>query len=238
MSATKKPHIITRGAIWGTFDLCDIIFLREVIMKANQIKVLFIKWLLKNNPNSIIGNEVLFSNNLCRTDILQIINNKTVAYEIKSDSDNLDCINEQLNNYLKTFDYTYLVFTEKYPLNKLETLDSCIGLYLIEQNGYIKQIRRAKLSKSITKSNLLCFIPKKELIELLNKKGLSGKSVFELRLICEKLSFKKVKQKSIDILNNRYSKLLNLFLYDTEGENITIDDLTSLTGNLYTDELR
>ncbi len=207
-------------------------------MKANEIKVLFIKWLLENSPNSIIGNEVLFSNNLCRTDILEIIKNKTIAYEIKSDSDNLDCIDEQLKNYIETFDYTYLVFTEKYSLDKLKSLNECVGLYLINKFGGIELIRKAKLSKHIVKKNLLHFLHKKELIDLLNQKGLSAKSVFELRLLCEKIAFKKVKRKSIETLSCRYYKLLNLFLHDTAGENITVDDLTSLTGNLCSDELR
>ena len=109
-------------------------------MKANEIKVLFIKWLLENSPNSIIGNEVLFSNNLCRTDILEIIKNKTIAYEIKSDSDNLDCIDEQLKNYIETFDYTYLVFTEKYSLDKLKSLNECVGLYLINKSNVSSSI--------------------------------------------------------------------------------------------------
>ena len=207
-------------------------------MKANEIKILFIKWLLENSPNSIIGNEVLFSNNLYRADILEIIKNKTIAYEIKSDSDNLDCIDEQLKNYIETFDYTYLVFTEKYSLDKLKSLNEYVGLYLINKCGGIELIRKAKLSKYIIKKNLLYFLHKKELIDLLNKKGLSAKSVFELRSLCEKFALKKIKQKSIETLSCRYYKLLNLFLHDTDGKNITIDDLTSLTGNLYTDELR
>ncbi len=207
-------------------------------MKANEIKIIFIKWLLKKYPSSIIGNEVLFSNHQYRIDILQILSNKTHAYEIKSDSDNLDYIDEQLKNYIETFDYTYLVFTEKYSLDKLKSLNQCVGLYLINKFGDIELIRKAKLSKYIIKKNLLYFLHKKELIDLLNQKGLSTKSVFELRSLCEKIAFEKVKQKSIETLSCRYCKLLNLFLHDTEGKNITIDDLTSLTGNLYIDELR
>ena len=73
-------------------------------MKANEIKIAFIKWLLNKYPKSIIGNEVLFSVNQYRADILQILSNKTYAFEIKSDSDNVEGINEQLHNYMTTFD--------------------------------------------------------------------------------------------------------------------------------------
>ena len=207
-------------------------------MKANEIKILFIKCLLNKFPASIIGNEVLFSTNQHRTDILQIMNNKTYAYEIKSDSDNFEDINEQLQNYIESFDYTYLVVTEKHLNEKINLLDNQVGIYVVTKNHKIKKIRSAKISKNITKTNLLCFLHKKDLIELLSKKGLNSKSVFELRWLCEKIALKKIKQKSTDSLIKRYSKLFNLFLHDTSGSNITIDDLTSLTGNLYTDKLR
>ena len=207
-------------------------------MKANKIKVIFIKWLLAKWPESIIGNEVLFSLNRCRTDILQILNNKTHAYEIKSDSDNFESIDEQLNNYLESFDYTYLVVTEKHLHEKLNRVDNNIEIYLIKNDSTIVKIRNAKISKNIKKKNLLCFLNKKYLLKILNKKGQTSKSVFELRWLCEKMSIKRLKQECISALIERYSKLMSLFLHDTNGKNITVDDLVSLTGNLYTDELR
>ena len=103
-------------------------------MKANEIKIIFIKWLLDQYPKSTIGNEVLFSINQCRADILQLLDNKTYAYEIKSDSDNLENINEQLNNYLETFDYTYLVITSKYTNNQIDAINENVGVYLINKD--------------------------------------------------------------------------------------------------------
>ena len=47
-----------------------------------------------------------------------------------------------------------------------------------------------------------------------------------------------IKTASIDILTHRYSKLLKLFLLDTNGQVITEDDLKSLTGNILTDIIK
>jgi|InofroStandDraft_1065614.scaffolds.fasta_scaffold00110_119 hypothetical protein len=207
-------------------------------MKANEIKIIFIKWLLKKYPSSIIGNEVLFSNHQYRTDILQILSNKTHAYEIKSDSDNLENIDQQLQNYLETFDYTSLIFTEKYSNEKINKIDNMVGLYLITKDKKIKKIRQAKISHQIKKENLLCFLHKKELINILNEKGLSQLSVFELRKNARKIPLNIIKTASIDILTHRYSKLLKLFLLDTNGQVITEDDLKSLTGNILTDIIK
>lgn len=207
-------------------------------MKANKIKILFIRWLLKKFPDSIIGNEVLFSINQYRTDILQIQSNKTHAFEIKSDRDNLANIEIQLKNYLETFDYTNLIVTEKYDLGKIQNIDNRVGIFVVTKLGKFKKIRNAKLSRSIKTKNILPFLHRKELINLLSKKGLSKKSTYELReLVEQNVPFKIVKQKSIETLNKRYSKLLELFIYDTNGQNITIDDLTSLTGNLQSNEI-
>ncbi len=207
-------------------------------MKANEIKIIFIKWLLKKYPSGIIGNEVLFSSNQYRTDILQIINNKMHAYEIKSDSDNLENIEQQLQNYLETFDYTSLIFTEKYSNEKINKIDNLVGLYLITKDKKIKKIRQAKISNQIKKENLLCFLHKKELINILNEKGLSQLSVFELRKNARKIPLNIIKTASIDILAHRYSKLLKLFMLDTNGQVITEDDLKSLTGNILTDIIK
>lgn len=207
-------------------------------MKANEIKIIFIKWLLKKYPSSIIGNEVLFSSNQYRTDILQILNNKTYAYEIKSDSDNLENIEQQLQNYLETFDYTNLIFTEKYSNEKINKIDNLVGLYLITKDKKIKKIRQAKISNQIKKENLLCFLHKKELINIVNKKGLSQLSVFELRKNAKKIPLNIIKTASINILTHRYSKLLKLFMFDTNGQVITEDDLKSLTGNILTDIIK
>ena len=207
-------------------------------MKANEIKVLFIKWLLEKSPESIIGNEVLFSVNQCRADIIQIVNHKIHAYEVKSDNDNLDNINEQMQNYIETFNYTNLIITQKYNIEKIKKINNIIGIYIIDNNMNIKRIRRAKLSTNIKKQNLLNFLYKKDLIKILQQRGLNKLSVYELRAKALKLSIKIIQNEALNLLTNRYSRLIKLFLYDTQGKFITEDDLTSLTNSLLFEKIK
>lgn len=208
------------------------------MLNANTIKLEFIKWLLKKEKDIILGNEVLFSIYQKRADLLMIKKNKTYAYEIKSDRDNLKDIQEQLSEYLSSFDYTTLIITPKFEKNILNSIDNKIGIYVIDNNK-IRILKRPLMSRKQDKNNLLQFLHKNELTKLLNKKGLSKYSVFDLRKIALKeIPIKLIKELSTKVLYLRYSNLFNLFVFDTKGENITIDDLKSLTGNISTNKLR
>lgn len=207
-------------------------------MNANQLKVKFIEWLINNNSNDIvIGNEVLFSENKCRADIVLLKNNKIFAYEIKSDSDNFLDFDEQISNYITTFNYTYLIITSKHTKHIEKYLHYNIGVYVYKDNNFIL-IQKPMLSKQISKSNLLEFLKKQELLSLINKSGYSKQSVFTLRDIVEKhCSIKKIQETCYETLKSRYEILYNLFLSDTSKDTITIEDLKSLTGNITTQEL-
>lgn len=206
-------------------------------MKANQLKVKFIKWLISNNEDIIIGNEVLFSENKCRADIVMLRNNKIYAYEIKSDSDNFVDFDEQILNYISTFNYTYLIITSKHQKQIEKFSKYNIGIYLYNDNNFIL-LQKPTLSKQITKGNLLEFLKKTELLTLINKNGYSKCSVYTLRNIVEKsCSIKKIQASCYNSLNERYSILYNLFLNDIQKDNIMEEDLKSLTGNITTHKL-
>lgn len=206
-------------------------------MKANQLKVKFIEWLINNNKDIVIGNEVLFSENNCRADIIMLKKNKTFAYEIKSDSDNFLDFDEQILNYLSTFNYTYLVITSKHLKQLEKFLHYNIGVYVYKDNKFI-QIKKPILSKQISKYNLLEFLRKPELLSLINKSGYSKYSVYTLRdIISKRCSIKKIQNTCYNSLKLRYAILYKLFLTDTSKDSITIEDLKSLTGNITTQKL-
>lgn len=209
------------------------------MMKANQLKVKFIEWLINNNNNKdiVIGNEVLFSENKCRADIVMLKNNKIYAYEIKSDTDNFLDFDKQIQNYISTFNYTYLVITPKHIKQLEKFLHYNIGVYIFEDDQFIL-MRKPILSKQISKHNLIEFLKKPELLSLINKSGYSKYSVFALRdIIGKRCSIKKIQNACYNSLKSRYAILYNLFLSDTSKDSITIEDLKSLTGNITTKEL-
>ena len=207
-------------------------------MKANQLKVKFIEWLINNNNKDIvIGNEVLFSENKCRADIVMLKSKKIYAYEIKSDSDNFLDFDEQISNYISTFNYTYLVVMPKHIKQLEKFLHYNIGIYVYKDSEFIC-MQKPTLSKQISKYNLLEFLRKPELLSLINKSGYSKYSVFTLRdIISKRCSIKKIQNTCYNSLRSRYTILYNLFLVDTSKDSITIEDLKSLTGNITTQEL-
>lgn len=208
-------------------------------MKANELKVKFIEWLISKQKKEdyVIGNEVLFSVDKCRADILLLKDNKMIAYEIKSDSDNFLDIDYQLNQYLSTFNYTYLVVTLKH-IKQLEYLKEYnIGLILYDKDKF-KILKKPLLSQQIMKENLVEFIQKQSLKNLIKFSKCDNLSVFKYRkLVVEKCSKNKIQEQAYNTLKNRYSRLFKLFLLDTSRDNIMIEDLKTLTGNITTDKL-
>lgn len=201
------------------------------MIKANDLKIELINWLLKKESNIIIGNEVRFSSKLRRADLLMIKKNKTFAFEIKSDRDDFRDIKLQLEDYIQTFDYTILVITPKFRKIIGDISQMNIGIYLIEKNS-IHILKKPPKINHLNKDNLLYFFSKQNLIHLINKPNLSKKSIYDLRLLANKKSLKEIRKQAISILTERYNILFSLFNYDTKNNVISKDDLITLTGNI------
>lgn len=208
-------------------------------MNANKLKIEFINWLIKKYQakNIILGNEVLFSVDKCRADIVMLKSNKMFAYELKSDSDNFIDIDIQLNHYITTFNYTYIVLTAKHKKQIDNLFKYNIGIILYE-NFKFKVIKYPLLSKTISKDNLVEFLHKNEMKALMQIPKINKISVFKCRnIISNKCSKKKIQESAYKTLEKRYTRLYNLFLIDTSKDNIMVEDLKTLTGNITTDKL-
>lgn len=88
---------------------------------------------------SIILNELRIGKS--RADLV-ILNGSSTGYEIKSDVDNLNKLNKQLQNYLQAFDFTYIVLPE-FKLNDLENLPIKVGIICLTKNNTLKTIKKA-----------------------------------------------------------------------------------------------
>jgi glycosyltransferase involved in cell wall biosynthesis len=75
-------------------------------------------------------------------------------------------------------------------------------------------------------------------VSFIRKEAFFEVNGYELREKALKISKKTIKEKALDIFKTRYSKLLELFMLDTDGNIITEDDLTSLTGNVLTNKIQ
>ena len=208
-------------------------------MNANKLKVKFISWLINKygSENIVIGNEVLFSVDKCRADLVMFKKNKMFAYEFKSDSDNFLDIDLQLTQYITTFDYTYIVLTSKHK-KQIENLKKYnVGIFIYEKSKF-KFIKKPLLSKKISKNNLAEFLHKSEIKEIIHIPQYNKESIFNCRkLAVQKCSKKKIQELAYSTLEYRYSRLYNLFLFDTNKDSIMVEDLKTLTGNITTDKL-
>lgn len=70
------------------------------------------RFLLSKGENLIIGNEFMYGIKRKVVDLVVLKNDKIIAVEIKSNSDNLKRLEEQILEYKKIFDYVLIVATE------------------------------------------------------------------------------------------------------------------------------
>ncbi len=93
-----------------------------------------------------------------------MINGKAVVYEIKTELDNLDRLESQLEDYFKAFKYV-TVFTDEKMLTKVESVlsASCVGIYVLTSRNTIKQIKQpANNSRYLMHQSIFKILRKKE----------------------------------------------------------------------------
>lgn len=203
--------------------------------KAEYIKTVVIKWLLDGNlsfdpSKDAIGAEVLFSINKRRSDLL-VLSEQFHALEIKGDFDNLKKLDDQLDDYHKTFDMVSIITTPKHIYRASKIIKPSTGLIIFD-NEMLKVKRPARRRKQLDKDSLLMFLNKPELNALFKAKNIRDFSTDELRrFIATKLSVSEIRNTTHLVLRKRYGKLFRLFLSDTGG-NIVYDDLKGLCGRI------
>ncbi|WP_240654783.1 sce7726 family protein [Pseudoalteromonas rubra] len=72
-----------------------------------------------------------------------ILNGKSTCYEIKSEYDTLNRLEEQLNDYLKLFDEVYVVCSAKNLDSVLKMADERVGVLELTQKNYFSEKRAA-----------------------------------------------------------------------------------------------
>ena len=190
-----------------------------------------------NDSDLVLGNEVLYSTRQRRADLLMIKNQLLYAFEIKSEKDKVDRLDEQLEDYLSTFDFVYLVSTQKIKRNLKQALPKNVGFISIDHNNICVQ-KKAKRIKRHNKRNLAEFLDRSTILKLLPSKNIARTSIFDLRdMLCQYVSGDIIHTKSVEKLYERYKRLYELFLFDTLENEVTVEDLRSLTGNIVNDKI-
>lgn len=149
-------------------------------MKAGQIKhYLHQKYLSKyqNCNNSIIADELKVCGGKAIADVA-VINGKMHCFEIKSDHDSFQRLENQIINYDAVFDEITIVVGKKFNKKALSFVPKHWGVLCIyqgnEDNVELNVIRESKPNKNVNAFNIAQFLWKEEAISLLNKYNIKG----------------------------------------------------------------
>ena len=196
------------------------------------IKVALIDYLVsKISADSFITKELPYSFNRRRADLV-VVGEQLVAFEIKSDIDNLDKLCEQIDSYNKSFHSTYIVTTEKHLNSVRKKSPSNVGIYIFK-SGSINKIRKPSKRKRLDKRNLMSMIDRNVIeknivsrhIKHSNLKAMYMEELYELATSI-------LNQREIEIivrntLSQKYLEGYSLFISE-RGEKTLEDDLPLL----------
>ncbi len=191
---------------------------------AEQIKAIVIDRLLERHSDIIIGNEVMYGSKRKVVDLLAIINGKTVAIEIKSITDKLNRLQEQIEEYSKIYDRIIVVAAPSHITGVEKIICKNIGLYAIDKT--IEKKRRSLLIHKHNKMEMLYSISS----SFLKRQYPQYKSLkeSEVRTILLKEKMDVVHQLLVSFYQYRLTEKFLLFMKD-RGEQTLIDDIPTLS---------
>lgn len=191
---------------------------------AEKIKALVIDWLITNQPNVVIGNEVMYGSKRKVVDLLAVANNKIMAIEIKSASDNLNRLSEQLHEYNKVFDKVLIVSSHSHQENIKSILSKGIGLYVVDQK--IKKVCPPSINHNQDKLEMLYSISS----VFLKKQYPQYKDLNsdEIRLLLSKKKKAVVHQLLLSFYQQRLFERFHFFMNE-RGEYTLVDDIPTLS---------
>ncbi|NQI34323.1 sce7726 family protein [Streptococcus suis] len=123
-----------------------------------------------------------------------LINGKAVVYEIKTELDNFERLDNQINEYYRAFNYVAIVTYEKNLENakkKISEINKPIGLYILQRNSKIKTvIKPEEYNLDIDRDVLFKILRKVEYENIIRKHfgTLPKVSQFDYYGTCKKLT--------------------------------------------------
>lgn len=133
------------------------------------------------------------------------INGCTTSFEIKSALDNLTKLNKQSNDYIKAFDFNYLVVDDRHIENALALVPESFGIWTFN-SGRKKIYRKAEANGHIDAEVQLSLLTKKELAA--NFSEVEGC----LKAITRNFSHQSINKRFKNALKNRYKQRWNFLV--------------------------
>lgn len=193
---------------------------------AEYIKTKVIDYFINLNDSFIFGNEVMYGTKRKVVDLLMINELYLTGIEIKSATDNLNRLDEQVDEYKKNFNYTFICTTQKhYHLVRKKT-GKDVGLLLFSEDTiYLK--RKPILHKRLDKKEIVFSMPSNYLRkEFKIRQSLADSD--EIREIVMQESNVKLQEVLLLYMKKKLKKNFKLFLIG-KGKESHIDDIPLLS---------
>lgn len=156
-------------------------------MKDPVIRRAFHRSYLENEhsrPDTLVVDELGLVHGKCRADIA-VINGHLIGYEIKSDSDTLVRLKNQIATYNAVFDHSSIVLEKRHLNEALQSVPSWWGVILVEKDGdYLIRfdtIREPTQNPQIDDLAVAQLLWRDEALEILIDLGIKGKRLRECR---------------------------------------------------------
>jgi D-mannonate dehydratase len=160
----------------------------EEVLKYNLVKHFSTK-------HVVAAFEIKVSNS--RADFLTI-NGCTSSFEIKSGLDNLYKLKKQVSDYVRAFEYNYLVVHDRHLANAIEIAPDSFGIWSFEKSGGRKIHREPLKNQRIDAEFQISLLTKKELSQQF--RSLKGNPV----AIMNECSSEEINERFKDALKIRY----------------------------------
>lgn len=197
-------------------------------MKEIEIKKLVTHWITQStpNPNTLaIGLEVKFKSGERRADIVTLSENVATCFEIKSSTDKTERLKHQIPDYLKYFDYCYVVCEESNLSEVKKSISKHTGIILTKESS-IRIIREAKKSLKLSKPSLLSTLSHRTL-QLYSHKKYRLKEE-QIRHLAKKIDLNKARDISRKHMYENLHPATQIFLIE-KSNSIHTDDLSNLS---------
>ncbi|MDC5869872.1 sce7726 family protein [Vibrio europaeus] len=208
-----------------------------------ELKALLLSHLKENNQLEaldIIISEFTVANYSRRVDLATFCHNEWHAYEIKSIGDSLTRLEGQISTYLQYFDRVTVVANKKHIDKVTQIAPKSVGIWLAEERGQIKIIRKGRSKKVKTKPQLIEMMTVSELARLAKEQGVYKGSMKRKDLVnvASSLKVELLREGVFKSLAKKYAPTTNSFLEQTKHQQVSpkLVQSLSLYGNQTTQE--
>ncbi|PKH93779.1 hypothetical protein CXF76_00115 [Pseudoalteromonas sp. 78C3] len=178
--------------------------------------------------HSLVINEFTIDYFARRVDLVVLIRGKLIAFEVKSESDNLSRLDGQLKKYSEYFDKVIVVAAKKHIEKVKNTAQDNVGIWEFSDNKF-KIHRRGKLSFIRNYEKLSQLMTLEDFRKLVSG---SKNNIFSREdLLCKanKLPISKFRVATHESLYKRFCMTSALFFKKIGSEQAEVNDLTALS---------